>query len=93
MAADRTQINFRIDNDLLDAVKAKCEVEELTQTEFIVNAIKAALGMPSGATDSTELDKLIEAKLAPIEQRLEQRLSDRIAALEVERRGKSQEAA
>jgi uncharacterized protein (DUF4415 family) len=93
MAADRTQINFRIDNDLLDAVKAKCEVGELTQTEFIVNAIKAALGMPSAATDSADLDKLIEAKLAPIEQRLEQRLSERIAALEEQRRGKSKRVA
>jgi antitoxin component of RelBE/YafQ-DinJ toxin-antitoxin module len=93
MATDRTQINFRIDNDLLDAVKAKCEVEGLTQTEFIVNSIKAALGMPAVAADSIELDKLIEAKLAPIEQRLEQRLSERIANLEEQQRGKSKRAA
>jgi uncharacterized protein (DUF1778 family) len=87
--ADRTQINFRIDNELLDAVKAKCEAEGVTQTEFIINAIKAALGIAPSISDLTELDKLIEAKLAPIEQRLEQR----IAALENPQRGKSKKAA
>jgi antitoxin component of RelBE/YafQ-DinJ toxin-antitoxin module len=87
--ADRTQINFRIDNELLDAMKAKCETEGVTQTEFIINAIKAALGIAPVVSSPTELDKLIEAKLAPIEQRLEQR----IAELEKQQPGKSKKAA
>jgi uncharacterized protein (DUF1778 family) len=87
--ADRTQINFRIDNELLDAMKAKCETEGVTQTEFIINAIKAALGIVPSISDPTELDKLIEAKLTPIERRLEQR----IAALENPQRGKSKKVA
>jgi uncharacterized protein (DUF1778 family) len=87
--ADRTQINFRIDNDLLEAVKEKCETEGVTQTDFIINAIKAALGIASSISESTDLDKLIEAKLAPIEQRL----LDRIAALENPKPGKQKRAA
>ena len=87
--ADRTQINFRIDNDLLDAVKAKCETDGVTQTDFIINAIKAALGITPSIPESSELDKLIEAKLAPIEQRL----FERIAALENQKLGKQKKAA
>lgn len=80
--ADRTQINIRIDNELVEAIKARCEEENSTQTEFIVAAIRNALGMPS-STDSTDLNELVDAKLAA----LEQRLSERIAALEEERQG------
>lgn len=75
--ADRTQINIRIDNELVEAMKARCEEEGSTQTLFIIAAIRMALGMPPSAPsvlDMTELDKLIEEKLetrlSPILERL-----------------------
>jgi hypothetical protein len=74
---DRTQINFRIENDLLAAIKTKCEEQKITQTNFITNAIKAMLGIetPEDTSVGTELIHELRMQLAETEHRLSERIS------------------
>ncbi|MBE9128871.1 MULTISPECIES: hypothetical protein [unclassified Coleofasciculus] len=68
--AKRTQISLRIDSNLLGAIRAKCAAENLTQTEFITNAIKAALDIPLAPTNVAEIDTRISTQIEPIREEL-----------------------
>lgn len=70
----RTQINFRLDNELHGRIKAECEADGVTITDFLTVAAMKALGMgtmehtthPSQGTLETLLARLadVEARLA-----------------------------
>jgi hypothetical protein len=82
---ERTQINFRIENTLLAAIRDRCEAEDITQTDFITNALKMALGMPRNLTAYPTQDALerLASRLAEIEQyqtKLDKQLDERIEA-------------
>ncbi|HEY9596939.1 MAG TPA: hypothetical protein V6D33_04660 [Cyanophyceae cyanobacterium] len=67
--AGRTQINFRVDDELLTAIKAHCETQGVSQTDFVIGAIKNALGIqtPSSMEPNTEvIDERIDSRLAPV---------------------------
>jgi len=82
--AERTQINFRIDNTLLAAIKEKCDRDNITQTDFITNALKAALGLPTiNYTPSIPTGDSLESLTTRIAE-LEKRLADGIDTLSTE---------
>ncbi|MEQ9001309.1 MAG: hypothetical protein RID53_33010 [Coleofasciculus sp. B1-GNL1-01] len=70
--SQRTQINLRIDNELLQALREKCASEGCTQTEFITNAIKSSLGIPITQANLIEIDERIAAHIQPIREELDQ---------------------
>ena len=70
--SQRTQINLRIDNELLQALREKCAAEGCTQTEFITNAIKLSLGIPINQANFIEIDERIAAHIQPIREELDQ---------------------
>ncbi len=73
--AGRTQINFRVDDDLLAAMKAHCDANGISQTDFLISAIKNELGIVDtlAAAPKMELiDERIDKRLAPVLAELEQ---------------------
>jgi hypothetical protein len=73
--AGRTQINFRVDDDLLAAMKAHCDESGISQTDFLIGAIKGALGIediPAAVPKLEVIDERIDKKLAPVLAELKQ---------------------
>lgn len=73
----RSQINIRIDAELLANIKQNCELKGITLTEFITNACKVALEIEPAklSTETVEvinlqIEKYLAGKLALIEERL-----------------------
>jgi uncharacterized protein (DUF1778 family) len=73
----RSQINFRIDAELLANIKQSCELKGITLTDFITNACKIALEIEPAklSTETVEVinlqvEKYLASKLASIEERL-----------------------
>lgn len=72
---ERTQINFRIDNTLLTAIRDYCDTQNLTQTEFITNALKLAVGMsPTNESDNEAIQQLSN-RIAQLEKRLTEKFN------------------
>ena len=67
----RPQINIRIDNELLEKLKEKCDREKVSQTEFITKALKAALGIEGYILNSEDLDERISHQIQPLQQELD----------------------
>lgn len=75
----RTQINIRIDSELDEAIEAKIKELGVKKTDFITNAIKTALGMPTATASDVapaELEQLIASRIADIEHRLASRIAE-----------------
>lgn len=73
----RSQINFRIDTELLANIKHTCELKGITVTEFITNACKVALEIePAKLSAETievinlQIEKYLANQLTLIEDRL-----------------------
>lgn len=67
---NRPQINVRLDKDptLLDEIKKAASDRNITASEFLIDAIKSALGKqatppPSLESILVEIDKILDAKL------------------------------
>lgn len=87
----RPQLNFRLDADLLTAIKAKCEADGITITDFIVNACRSALGietMEPTYPSSDALESLL-ARLANMELRLDDCLTSKERVDRIEQRVES----
>lgn len=76
-------IGFRCPDDLVEAIKVQMEVSGKSRTEVLVDLLRSALPATRQATPD------IDSRLSE----LEQRLSERIAALEQAQLGKSKMAA
>lgn len=78
---NRPQINIRLDKEptLLDEIKKAASDRNTTISEFLLDAIKAALGK----TTSTELPSApsLETILAEIDKILDTKLDDRLGEL------------
>lgn len=68
---ERSQINIRIEKDLLDKLKEKCDRDKVSQTEFITKALKAALGIENYIFNTEMLDKRISTQIQPLQKELE----------------------
>ena len=76
----RTQINFRVDTELLAAIKAKCEGSGTTVTDFLTDAARSALGietMERTTAPSSEVLAGIIERIATLEKRLNSCIADR----------------
>lgn len=85
----RVQVNFRLDENFLAAIQAKCKTDNVTQTDFIIQALKKALSSNDSNLESIpEVLSSLYLRLAQVETRLadslaiQQHLSDRLTALE-----------
>lgn len=76
----RTQINFRLDTELLTAIKAKCEASGISITEFLTDAARTALGIETiertTYPSKDALESLTE-RLVSVESRLAECLASR----------------
>jgi len=80
---NRTQVNFRIDTSLLEAIKQAAAERGIPYTQFILDACQAKLGHQLADTAApSDLDGL-EKCLVRIAE-LEQRLAERIDRVESE---------
>ncbi len=84
----RTQINFRLDTELLAAIKARCEADNITITDFLVDAARSALGIETTertTLPNSEAVESLEERLAVVEGYLAQCLSsqERIGRIEL----------
>ncbi len=69
----KSQINFRLPDILIAALKDRAELEGLTSTELVIHLLEAGLGLPSlekVATDESRIDERIASQLAPLQERL-----------------------
>lgn len=76
----RTQINFRVDTELLAAIKAKCEASGSTVTDFLTDAARSALGietMERTTAPNSEVLAGIIARISSLEKRLDSRIANR----------------
>lgn len=76
----RTQINFRLDTELLAAIKAKCEESGVSITEFLTDAARSALGierMERTTYPSPEVLESLTERLASVELNLAECLASR----------------
>ena len=76
----RTQINFRLDTELLAAIKAKCEADGISITEFLTDAARTALGietMERATYPSSGVLESLTKRLADMDERLNECLASR----------------
>lgn len=76
----RTQINFRLDTELLAAIKAKCEESGVSVTDFLTEAARTALGierMDRTTTLNPEALESLTERLASVELNLAECLASR----------------
>ena len=76
----RTQINFRLVTELLAAIKAHCEADGISVTEFLSDAARTALGIETiERTTALSPDALesLAARLASVESRLADNLASK----------------
>jgi hypothetical protein len=82
----KSQINFRLPDILIAALKNRAESEGLTSTELAIRLLKAGLGLPSSekvATDESRIEERIATQLAPLQEQvtqLQERIEERIAS-------------
>lgn len=85
----RPQLNFRLDAEMLAAIKAKSEAEGITLTDFIVNACRRALGIETMERtthpSSDALENLV-ARLANVESSLAECITSKSRVDRIEQR-------
>ena len=83
IAMSKIQINFRLPDTLIAALKGRAESEGLTSTELAIRLLEAGLGLPSSESvnDESRIEKRIATYLAPIQEQvtqLQERIEQRI---------------
>lgn len=93
---ERLQLNLRLDGhkELYEAVKEAAQERDTSVNQFVINALRAALGWEVEESPSPQKVEALEERLASLESRLAVvvSLEERLAALE-EQRGKFQKSA
>jgi uncharacterized protein (DUF1778 family) len=96
MSKERLQLNLRLDGhkELYEAVKEAAGERDTSVNQFVINALRAALGWEIEESPSPPKVEALEERLASLEERLAivVSLEERLAALE-EQRGKLQKSA
>ena len=75
----KSQVNFRLPNTLIAALKDRAESEGLTSTELVIRLLEAGLGLPSSefANDDSRIENCIAIAIAPLQSQVNQ-LQERI---------------
>lgn len=79
----KSQINFRLPDSLIAALKDRASSEGITSTELAIRLLEAGLGLPSSefANDELRIEKCISIALAPLQSQvtqLQERIEERI---------------
>ncbi|WP_373529111.1 hypothetical protein [Nostoc sp.] len=71
---NKSQINFRLPDTLIAALKDQAESEGITSTELAIRLLEAGLGLPSSdyAIDDSRIEKRIESRIAPLREQVTQ---------------------
>lgn len=78
------QINFRLPDTLIAALKDQAESEMITSTELAIRLLEAGLGLSSTefSHDESRIEECIEERIAPLKEQvtqLSQCIEERIA--------------
>lgn len=70
----KSQINFRLPDTLIAALKEQANSEGITSTELLVRLLEAGLGMPSTefSIDELGIEERIESRIAPLKEQVTQ---------------------
>lgn len=79
----KSQINFRLPDSLITALKDRAESEGLTSTELAIRLLEVGLGLPSSefANDESRIEERIATAIAPLQSQvteLQVRIEERI---------------
>ena len=79
----KSQINFRLPDSLITALKDRANSEGITSTELAIRLLEAGLGLPSSefANDKLRIEECISIALAPLQSQvtqLQERIEERI---------------
>ena len=66
----KSQINFRLPDTLIAALKDQAETEGITSTELAIRLLEAGLGLPS--SDYVIDESRIEERIAPLREQVTQ---------------------
>jgi TolA-binding protein len=80
----KSQVNFRLPDTLIAALKDQAELAGITSTEMAIRLLEAGLGLSSTeeASDSSRIEERIEERIAPLKEQfnqLNERIEERIA--------------
>jgi uncharacterized small protein (DUF1192 family) len=80
----KSQVNFRLPDTLIAALKDQAESEGITSTEMAIRLLEAGLGLSSTefSNDESRIEKCIEERIAPLKEQvtqLSQCIEERIA--------------
>jgi hypothetical protein len=70
----KSQINFRLPDTLIAALKDQAEFEGITSTEMAIRLFEAGLRLSStdGAIDKSSIEERIEQRIAPLREQVTQ---------------------
>lgn len=68
----KSQVNFRLPDSLIAALKDRAESEGITLTELAIRLLEAGLGLPSSllASDESRIEERIATQLAPLQEQV-----------------------
>ncbi len=78
----KNQINFRLPDSLIAALKARAEAEGVTSTELVQRLLEIGLGLSSSelAGNDPRIEERIASQLVPLQSQLDERIEKRIAS-------------
>jgi hypothetical protein len=70
----KSQVNFRLPDTLIAALKDQAESEGITSTEMAIRLLEAGLGLSStdAAIDDSRIEERIEERIAPLREQVTQ---------------------
>jgi hypothetical protein len=70
----KSQVNFRLPDTLIAALKDRAELAGITSTEMAIRLLEAGLGMPSTdfPNDESRIEQRIEECIAPLKEQFNQ---------------------
>lgn len=78
----KTQVNFRLPDTLLAALKTRAASLGVTSTELAIRLLEQGLGLPSSETfNNSRIEQRITNPLALLDEQLDNRIEQRITTL------------
>ena len=71
----KSQINFRLPDTLITALKDQAESEGITSTELAIRLLERSLGLPqllANSNDDSRIEERIESRIAPLREQVTQ---------------------
>lgn len=76
----KSQVNFRLPDELIAALKDRAESEGVTSTELAIRLLEAGLGLssPENKSADSRIEERISVQLTLLQKQLDQRIEERI---------------